>query len=152
MYQAIMDRFAPQQRTDYVALLNEWAIGFYTELDFLNEAANQVKMRNLLQESANVTDVYIPEVYTEFCSRYLLVTEWVDGQKLTELDPEEVASLVAIGQECFLTQLLQLGFFHCDPHPGELTRKVSSFFRLLTFFSSLCTVVVCRESDEAGRS
>ena len=40
-----MDRFAPQQNTDYVALLNEWAVGFYTELDFLNEMANQQAMK-----------------------------------------------------------------------------------------------------------
>ena len=40
-----MDRFAPQQRTNYVSLLNEWAIGFYTELDFLNEAANQQTLK-----------------------------------------------------------------------------------------------------------
>ena len=40
VYQGLIKRFAPQQRTDYVALLNEWAVGFYTELDFKNEAAN----------------------------------------------------------------------------------------------------------------
>ena len=34
VYQGLIERFAPQQRTDYVALLNEWAVGFYTELDF----------------------------------------------------------------------------------------------------------------------
>ena len=37
VYQGLIKRFAPQQRTDYVALLNEWAVGFYTELDFKNE-------------------------------------------------------------------------------------------------------------------
>ena len=37
VYQGLIDRFAPQQRTDYVALLNEFAVGFYTELDFVNE-------------------------------------------------------------------------------------------------------------------
>ena len=41
VYQGLIKRFAPQQRTDYVALLNEWAVGFYTELDFKNEAANE---------------------------------------------------------------------------------------------------------------
>ena len=121
VYQGIMDRFAPQQRTNYVGLLNEWAVGFYTELDFMNEAANQIKMRDLLR-GAGVDDVYIPEVYLEHCSRYLLVTEWVEGKKLTECDPDEVNELVAIGQEAFLTQLLQLGFFHCDPHPGNLMK------------------------------
>ena len=33
-FQGLVERFAPQQRTNYVDLLNEWAIGFYTELDF----------------------------------------------------------------------------------------------------------------------
>ncbi len=58
VYQSIMDRFAPQQNTDYVALLNEWAIGFYTELDFKNEAANQTRMRQMLAEQG-VRDVYV---------------------------------------------------------------------------------------------
>lgn len=48
VYQGLIDRFAPQQKTDYVALLNEWAVGFYTELDFLNEAANQKRLKDLL--------------------------------------------------------------------------------------------------------
>jgi aarF domain-containing kinase len=50
VYQGLMDRFAPQQRTNYVALLNEWAVGFYTELDFLNEASNQMKVKELLTQ------------------------------------------------------------------------------------------------------
>ena len=57
VYQGIIERFAPQQRTDYVALLNEWAIGFYTELDFLNEARNQDTLRKLLMEQEKVADV-----------------------------------------------------------------------------------------------
>jgi predicted unusual protein kinase regulating ubiquinone biosynthesis (AarF/ABC1/UbiB family) len=36
VFQGLVERFAPQQRTNYVGLLNEWAIGFYTELDFSN--------------------------------------------------------------------------------------------------------------------
>ena len=45
VYQRLIERFAPQQRTDYVALLNEWAVGFYTELDFVNEGNNQMRMK-----------------------------------------------------------------------------------------------------------
>merc|ERR1719387_2248922 len=50
-YQALVTRFAPQQRTDYVALLNEWAVGFYTELDFVNEASNMKRMGSVLSEA-----------------------------------------------------------------------------------------------------
>lgn len=43
--------------------------------------------------------------------------EWFTGVKLTTLQPEEVRELVKIGQETFLTQLLEVGFIHGDPHP-----------------------------------
>lgn len=121
VYQGLMERFAPQQRTDYVALLNEWAIGFYTELDFTNEGANQMRLKALLSENS-ISDVYVPKVYEEFSTRRLLVTEWIDGCKLSECDPEEIRELIGIGQECFLTQLLQVGFFHSDPHPGNIMK------------------------------
>jgi predicted unusual protein kinase regulating ubiquinone biosynthesis (AarF/ABC1/UbiB family) len=55
VYQGLVERFAPQQRTNYVALLNEWAVGFYTELDFTNEGRNQQKLKDLLiQENVQV--------------------------------------------------------------------------------------------------
>jgi len=45
--------------------------------------------------------------------------EWVTGVKLTTLEPAEIRSLVGVGQEAFLVQLLEVGFLHGDPHPGE---------------------------------
>ena len=48
--------------------------------------------------------------------------EWVTGVKLTGLQPEEIRRVVATGQEAFLTQLLEIGFFHGDPHPGNLLK------------------------------
>jgi predicted unusual protein kinase regulating ubiquinone biosynthesis (AarF/ABC1/UbiB family) len=107
VYQGLIDRFAPQQRTNYVALFNEWAVGFYTELDFLNEAANIRKMRDLLAQQG-ASGVYIPEVYPAVSTRRLLVTEWIDGVKLSQCPPEEIREYIAVGQECFLTQLLQV--------------------------------------------
>jgi aarF domain-containing kinase len=121
VYQGLVTRFAPQQRTDYVALLNEWAVGFYTELDFVNEASNMKKMATVLKE-AGVTDVRVPKVYDGLTTRKMLISEWIDGRKLSECEPSEIKELIAIGQECFLVQLLQAGFFHSDPHPGNLMR------------------------------
>lgn len=124
VYQGLMDRFAPQQQTDYVALLNEWAIGFYTELDFTNEAKNQMRLKNQLLEN-DVQGVYIPNVYEEYSTRRLLVTEWIDGCKLSQCPPEEIKEFIAVGQEAFLTQLLQMGFFHSDPHPGNIMKMTN---------------------------
>ena len=81
VYQGLVTRFAPQQRTDYVALLNEWAVGFYTELDFVNEASNMKKM-SLVFEEAGVTDVRVPKVWDEYTTRKMLVSEWVEGRKV----------------------------------------------------------------------
>lgn len=123
VYQGLVDRFLPQQRTNYVGLLNEWAIGFYTELDFLNEAGNQVRLRELLQRE-NVDSVYIPKVYQELCTRRVLVSEWLDGKKLSDAQPDTIKSLIPGAQEAFLTQLLQIGFLHADPHPVSLFQVI----------------------------
>lgn len=48
--------------------------------------------------------------------------DWVTGVKLTTLPPAELRTLVATGQEAFLTQLLEIGFLHGDPHPGNLLK------------------------------
>ena len=116
VFQGLIERFAPQQRTDYVALLNEWAIGFYTELDFQNEAANQRRLRDMLLER-NVTGVTVPRVYDDLCTRRILVSEWMDGKKLSDATPAQVAQVTPLAQEAFLTQLFEVGFFHADPHP-----------------------------------
>jgi len=119
VFQGLVERFAPQQRTNYVALLNEWSIGFYTELDFNNEARNQLKLRNMLNEKG-VKGVMVPNIYEDLCTRRILVSEWVDGKKLSDASNEEIARVTPFAQEAFLTQLFEVGFFHADPHPGNL--------------------------------
>lgn len=146
VFQGLVERFAPQQRTNYVALLNEWAVGFYTELDFNNEARNQQRLRSLLIEKG-VQGVTVPKVYKELCTRRILVSEWMDGKKLSEAAPEDIKRVTPAAQEAFLTQLFEVGmslfgwinrnavgfsassrlpcfittpcvgFFHADPHP-----------------------------------
>ena len=72
--------------------METWGEGFYTELDFINEAKNQIRFKELV---ADTTDgIYTPEVYMDLCRRRILVTEWVDGVKLTEAPEDEVADLV----------------------------------------------------------
>ena len=65
------------------------------------------KMRALFEEQ-DVTDVAIPKVYDDLTSRRLLVSEWVDGIKLSDCEPGEIKELTKIGQEAFLVQLLQV--------------------------------------------
>lgn len=121
VFQGLVERFAPQQNTNYVALLNEWAIGFYTELDFQNEARNQELLRNALIDNGLI-GVTVPKVYSELCTRRILVSEWMDGKKLSECTGEQIKEITPIAQEAFLIQLFEAGFFHADPHPGNILR------------------------------
>ena len=56
------------------------------------------------------------------CGCSVLTMEWVTGVKLTTLAPDEIRKLSKIGSEAFLTQLLDIGFMHGDPHPGNLLK------------------------------
>jgi predicted unusual protein kinase regulating ubiquinone biosynthesis (AarF/ABC1/UbiB family) len=70
-------------------------------------------------------DIYVPSIYWQYTGRRVLTMEWITGTKLTNL--EAVAAqglnatyLVEVGVQCSLRQLLEHGFFHADPHPGNL--------------------------------
>lgn len=74
--------------------MEAWGEGFYTELDFINEANNQIKFKKLLGSTSE--SIYVPDVYMKYCRRRILVSEWVDGIKLADGPPDEVADLVAL--------------------------------------------------------
>ena len=65
-----------------------------------------------------------PAIYWDYTARRVLTMEWIDGVKMTDTAAMEAAGLdvvdfVDVGIECALIQLLEHGFFHADPHPGE---------------------------------
>eukprot|EP00798_Chlamydomonas_sp_ICE-L_P020473 gene20473-27261_t len=122
VYERLITQFTAQT-TDYQELLSTFAEGLYSELDFENEALNSLRMMELLEKSefAN-NEVIIPEPLLQYTTRRVLTMEWITGVKLTTLPAEEIRALVKIGQAAFLTQLLEIGFFHGDPHPGNLLK------------------------------
>lgn len=66
-----------------------------------------------------------PKIYWQFTARRILCMEWIEGVKLTNKPAMDelglnIVDFVDIGIECTLRQLLEHGYFHADPHPGEL--------------------------------
>jgi len=122
--QPLIRRFTADE-TDYIALTETFAEGLYTELDFRNEALNALRMQELLHESVTPESqgrVVIPTPLLELSTRRVMLSRWVNGVKLSSLPQEEIKELISVGQEVFLTQLLEIGFFHGDPHPGNLLK------------------------------
>lgn len=126
----VQRRFTKSE-TDYEGLLLEWARGTYKELDYVNEARNSKRFKEMVKK--DVPEVYIPDVYDEFTSRKVLTMEWINGSKLSESDADNVKKLVGVGVECFLFQLLSAGYFHADPHPGNLLRTDTGRLCIIDF-------------------
>ena len=109
-------------RSDLVALIDELGRRVFEEMDYLNEAANAEKFRDLHSHNPRIA---VPCIHREVTSRRVLTMEWIDGVKLTNLDAVrelgiDPDDMVEVGVNCSLQQLLEHGFFHADPHPGNL--------------------------------
>ncbi len=105
------------------------------ELDFLHEADNCETIRHNF--AADPT-VIVPEVYREFTTRRVLTMEFIEGIKITRVAELEEAGIDkhAVAQkltEIFCTQILRDGFFHADPHPGNILVQPGPKLVLLDF-------------------
>lgn len=121
---------ALSQKLDAVALLDEFAYRFYQELDYNLECENGLRIK---EEMKKLPMVKIPGNYPELTSRRVHVAEWVEGEKLSQSTADDVGALVNLGVITYLTQLLESGFFHADPHPGSVFRLLSSFLLLFMY-------------------
>ena len=94
-----------------------WVL-FLQELDYENEARNQKHFQQELRVRG--CKVKVPNVYDDYTTQRVLTSEWIQGVKLADSSPEKIRELIPVGVELFLTQLLDIGAFHADPHPGTI--------------------------------
>lgn len=91
------------------------------ELDYKFEAMNAVHLKELLKND----EVYVPKIYLEYCTDKVLVMEYLDGVSLNKVleapkgtyNNEKIALR---GADSFIKQILVYGFYHADPHPGNI--------------------------------
>ncbi|WVZ87382.1 hypothetical protein U9M48_034023 [Paspalum notatum var. saurae] len=137
---ASLARKAAKLNTDLPAVLDEWASSLFRrltlntgkshlmqEMNYREEARNGLKFRELF---GKFRDVSVPEMYLEQTRRRVLIMEWIEGEKLSEVRDQY---LVEVGVYCSLSQLLEYGFYHADPHPGNLLRTVDGKLAYLDF-------------------
>jgi len=103
-------------------IIDEFGRSLFEEIDYRLEANNAERFAGLFAGNQAVT---VPRVERELSSRRVLTTAWVQGTKLQQrrdleaqrLDP---TALIRTGVIAGLQQLLEFGYFHADPHPGNL--------------------------------
>jgi predicted unusual protein kinase regulating ubiquinone biosynthesis (AarF/ABC1/UbiB family) len=109
-------------RSDLVAITDELAERVFEEMNYLQEGENATKFDELY---GHIPEIYVPKIYWEYTGRRVLTMEWISGTKLTNIEEIQAQGidatyLVEVGVQCSLRQLLEHGFFHADPHPGNL--------------------------------
>jgi ubiquinone biosynthesis protein len=107
-----------RRTVDIPALVEHLSDSLRRELDFRQEAVNVERMREAL---ASYDRLDVPRLYPEFSTERLLVLEYIDGIPILDA-PESAERREAAHQmlEAFSRQILVDGFFHADPHPGNL--------------------------------
>lgn len=119
---AFIMRKVKRVRSDLVAIMDEFSSRIFEEMDYTQEGRNAERFAQLYGQ---MKDIYVPKIYWQYTGRRVLTMEWITGTKLTQ--PEAIRAqgidatyLIDVGVQCSLRQLLENGFFHADPHPGNL--------------------------------
>ena len=105
------------------------------ELLYLTEGRAMEQFRNFYKDHK---EFYVPKPYKELSTDKVLIIEYVDGCKITDVDqmrewglePTEIAEL---GMDIYLTQIFEFGYFHADPHPGNVWVQENGRIVLIDF-------------------
>ena len=109
-------------KRDWVAIFDETARVLYDEVDYTNEAQNAT---DFAKQFETQDWIKVPKIFWDYTSRRAMCMEYVPATKINDLagiqamnvDPDRMARLAV---EAYLQQVLRFGFFHADPHPGNV--------------------------------
>ena len=115
-------RSAEARRLGILAMVEDYRRTLLRELDYEREARNTERV---FKNFADDSRVIIPRVFKEYSSPRILVQEYIEGIKLSDIEKIDKKGLdrrkiSALGTEAFLSQILLHGFFQADPHPGNI--------------------------------
>lgn len=110
---------------DLKGVYSEFERTAYEEINFISEAANCRRFKEMFKDDPTI---YIPAVYEDYTTRRVLVLEWINGIKINDyaalqaagIDRLEVANRTV---QAYFHQFFDEGFFHADPHPGNIFVK-----------------------------
>lgn len=117
----IMRKLAPMWKksqdfnTDLVGLVDAWGEGFINELDYKAEARYTTEFSKSMKDRG-LGSVFAPEVIEELSSTHVLTTKWVDGERLSDSDADDVPRLCGVALNAYLTMLLDTGTLHCGKY------------------------------------
>jgi len=118
-----IEKLSPESRVyNPQAMVREFSIQIRKELDFTREGRNA---ETLAVGMADIPEIKIPRVYWKFTGERVLTMEFVEGCRIDDVDTirsfgVDPVAIADIGFHAYIRQIFRDGFFHADPHPGNL--------------------------------
>jgi len=119
----LIETYIPESKPyQPVEIIKEFEKTIKKELNLVHEGHNIDAFRNYLQDDPTIK---IPIVYWEYTSESILVTEFINGTKISELLNNEVSDIdpkqvIVNSANSLMKQIFEIGIFHADPHPGNI--------------------------------
>ncbi len=119
----LLDKYVPESRFfNPIGIVDEYSKTIRKELDFVNESRNGVRFRRNFAKSP---DVYIPRIYQELVTAKVLVMERIKGVRIDHIEKIadmglDLKKVARAGVEAYFKMVLEDGFLHADPHPGNM--------------------------------
>lgn len=120
----LVNRLFPRanENADWEGMLREFAETIYEEMDYVQEGHNADRFRENFRKWRAV---HVPRIYWSHSTRHVLTMEFIRGTKVTDIEALRAARISPVKVNrllvrTYLKQLLEDGFFHADPHPGNL--------------------------------
>lgn len=118
----LSNRFQALRAIDLAGMVDEFGTNAIRELDYTGEAYNSFR---LTQNMASIPGVHIPKIFPELSTDKVLTMEFIRGVKISNLEAIDAAgldreALARNALRAIVKQLLIDGFFHADPHPGNV--------------------------------
>ncbi|HUO78371.1 MAG TPA: AarF/ABC1/UbiB kinase family protein [Thermodesulfovibrionales bacterium] len=132
----LLDRNVPESRFfNPVAIVDEFSKTLRRELDFIGEAKNCLRFKKNFEENP---DIYIPRIYGELITERVLVMERIEGVRIDDIPGITALGLdrkrlVKVSVDAYFKMILEDGFFHADPHPGNLLVMPSGMLAFVDF-------------------
>ncbi len=141
----LFDQYVPESRFfNPVGIVQEFSKTVRKEMSFIEEAKNCHRFKRNFEDNP---DVHIPKIYTEFVTEKVLVMEMIEGVRIDDIKAIDEMGfdrkrLARIGIDAYFKQILEDGFFHADPHPGNILVTPTNIIAFVDFG------IVGRVSDE----
>jgi len=132
-----IEKYIPDTRyLDPSGLVEEFRIQLKIELNFKRELLHIQKFENIFRGKTN--KIRVPETYADYCTRRVLTMDFIEGTKVSTLKEQKAMSYDAklIAQriaDLMMEQMFIHGFFHADPHPGNILIQENNVVCFLDF-------------------